>query len=407
MTDISSSSTPPSSFRWLLATRGAENLGDSLSRTLMPIMAVAVLGAGTAFVGVLNSLSLAMFLLLGTTIGHFVDRLHASTRIMTGSTLARALALGAITVLYLTESLNRPALLAFALVIGVADVCFTTAETTLVPQLVQEDRLKWAYSSLAVTGQATSTTAALLASVLLGWIGLNGLLISATTSYVASVLSQSQITIPLGASSARRSMKRPRGRSITLLFKNDALRALTLSAALTNAGVMLGNTVLPVFVLADLGIEPAFYAAMGIVSAIGAIAGSALSPTLTNRWGLRRLRVGTALVSAPAVLLTAFCTVLPGPEIIWLMLQSCLWNFLVSVSSVAGADVLPRSVPREQLASVSATQRTITLGIMPITALVGGIVATYTGTQVMILVWAALAILAALPMVRAISLDSF
>ena len=50
---------------------------------------------------------------------------------------------------------------------------------------------------------------------------------------------------------------------------------------------------------------------------------------------------------------------------------------------------------------------TIALGIMPITAIIGINIATHTGTQVMILVWAALALIAAIPVARASSLDRF
>lgn len=170
---------------------------------------------------------------------------------------------------------------------------------------------------------------------------------------------------------------------------------------------MLGNTILPVFVLADLAISPAIFAAMGVVSALAAITGSALSPVLTNRFGLRKLRVTTALLAGPAVLLTVFCRALPGDEIIWLMTQAGLWNLLVAISSVAGSDILPRTVPRERLASVGAAQCMITLGVMPIAALIGGIATSYTGTVAMLAVWAVLAASAALPIARARSLDLY
>jgi len=55
---------------------------------------------------------------------------------------------------------------------------------------------------------------------------------------------------------------------------------------------------------------------------------------------------------------------------------------------------------------VGVAVRTIALGIMPITAIIGINIATHTGTHVTILVWASLA-LGNIPVVRASSLDRF
>lgn len=394
-----------SSFPWLLATRGAEGFADSLSRALLPIVAVSVLGMGSAYVGVLNSLSLAGFLLLGIPVGTLIDRLVSKTAAMALSTLARVLALTTVAIFLVTGTLNGAVLLLAAMAIGVADVVFTTAETTVIPALVPQSRLKRAYSQLAVTSQSTSTIAALMGSIALGLAGAIGMLIGATSSYLLSLVVQRGVK-------TRREPARPVSRAayrlegFQILMASPALTALTVSAALTNAGVMLGNTMLPVFVLSDLGISPAVFAAMGILSAAGAIAGSAAAPALTRRFGLRRLRVAAALLAGPAVLLAVLCRELPGHDIVWLTAQACLWNLLVSLSSVAGADVLPRVAPRESLASVSAAQRMVTLGIMPISAILGGIIASYTGTSFMMVVWAVLASLAALPLLKARVLDN-
>ena len=394
------------SFRWLVATRAAEGFADALARTLLPIVAVTVLGLGTAYVGVLNSLSLASFLLLGVPIGIMIDRRSSRTRAMAFSSLARVFILILLAALYLTQALNGPVLLAAALILGIADVVFTTAESTVIPAIVPEGRLKEAYSRLAVTGQSTSTAASLIGSIALGLVGVIGMIGTAICSYTASLFCQLRVkTEPASPSPAVRGGATAEG--MRILFSSAPLRALTYSAALTNAGVMLGNTVLPVLVLSDLGISPAVFAAMGIVSVAGSILGSAAAPSLHRRFGLRRLRVTAALLAGPAVLLAVFCRDLPGHEIIWLMLQAILWNLLVSISSVAGSDVLPRIVPRERLATVGAAQRTITLGIMPISAIVGGAVGAHAGTAVMMWAWAGLALLSAIPLVKAIELDRF
>lgn len=78
------------SVRWFVITSTLEGLADSLSRTLLPIVAIITLGAGTGLVGVINSLGLIAFLLLGLPIGILADRADTPRRIMTASTLVRA-----------------------------------------------------------------------------------------------------------------------------------------------------------------------------------------------------------------------------------------------------------------------------------------------------------------------------
>lgn len=78
------------SVRWFTATAAAESVGDSLARSLLPIVAVAVLGAGTATVGLLNALGLLAFLVLALPVGVLADRWSAPTRMMTLSSLVRA-----------------------------------------------------------------------------------------------------------------------------------------------------------------------------------------------------------------------------------------------------------------------------------------------------------------------------
>ncbi|WP_182173456.1 MFS transporter [Flaviflexus equikiangi] len=272
--------------------------------------------------------------------------------------------------------------------------------------LVPETQLKTAYSRLAVTSQSATTAASLVGSLLLSIVGVLGMMMTAIVSYTASLVFQRKIVVD-SEPTRKTTQAIPAREGFQILFASRALRALTVSAALTNAGVMLGNTMLPVLVLRDLEIPPAVFAIMGVVASIGAVLGSAVAPLLSTRFGLRRLRICSALIAGPAVLFAVYCRQLPGHEVIWLMLQAFLWNLLVSISSVAGADVLPRVAPRHRLASVGAAQRTITLGIMPISALIGGAVGAYTGTTAMIWVWAGLAVAAALPLLRVSELDQF
>lgn len=397
------------SFRFLLRTGAAEGFGDALTRTVLPILAVATLGLGTEFVGILNAIGLAVFLLLGMPIGMAIDRSRNRRSAMGTAALLRCLVLAGLAAAYFAGWLSGPLLVGTAVLIGMADVVFTTAQSTIVPALVEPGGLKKAYSRLAVINQSTSTAAAAAGSAMLGLIGTPLVLIAAAAAYAGSCLLQ--LGIKLGPTApARPTTGMARGQfrnGFRTLRRTPQLWALTISGSLTNAGAMLGNTVLPVYIMRDLAIHPAAFATLGLLSSAGAITGAATAPGLTERFGLKTLRTSAALLSVPAVPMAIGCSWLPGPEFGWLALQSLAWSFLIAISAVAGAEVLPKSVQPGELATVGAAQRTIALGIMPIAALLGGLTGALTGPVPLLWAWAVLAGAAALPILRAESLAGF
>lgn len=397
----------PRAFRFVLATGAAEGFGDVLTRTLLPILAVSALGLGTGFVGVLNAIGLAAFLLLGMPLGTVIDRTRNRRRAMGSATLARCIVPALLAAGFCSGWLSGPVLLGAAVIVGVADVVFTTALGTVIPAVVPPQGLKTAFSRLAVVGQTASTAAAAAGSAALALTGLPGIMLAAAASYAGSLLCQRGIAVGAALPARRRGAAGQFRSGFRTLRRTPALWALTVSACLTNAGSMLGNTVLPVFILRDLALDPGVYAALGVLSAAGGVAGAAAAPRLTARVGLRGLRIGAALLSVPAVAAAAACQWLPGPDTVWLAAQALLWSSLVAVSAVAGAEVLPRTVAPEELATVGSAQRTLTLGVMPLAALLGGPAAAVAGPVPLLLVWAVLAGAAALPLLRTTSLSSF
>ncbi|WP_028279601.1 MFS transporter [Arthrobacter sp. H5] len=406
---ISESGRSKRSFRFLLGTGAAEGFGDSLTRTVLPILAVATLGLGTAYVGVLNAIGLSAFLLLGMPIGMAVDRLRNPVIAMGTATLLRFGALAGLCVAWFGGWLSGTLLGCIAVLIGLADVLFTTAERTVIPGIIQPHKLKKAYSRLAMVDQSTSTAAAGTGSVLIALLGVPAALMASAASYAASRAFQFGVKVPQihRTNAPRVSASNQFRNGFRTLRRNPAAWALTLSATLTNAGAMLGNTVLPVYSMRDLLIHPGAYAALGVLSAGGAILGAAAAPRMSEHLGLRTLRAGAALLPVPAVLLAVGCLWFPGPDLIWLSAQALTWSFLVSISAVAGAEVLPRSVDRSELATVGAAQRTISLGIMPVAAIVGGLAAGALGPLPLILVWGLLAGVAAIPVARCRDLANF
>ncbi|MDN5821032.1 MAG: MFS transporter [Brachybacterium sp.] len=407
---------PPSSspsVRWFTFTTFAEALGDQMARTLAPILAVSLLGAGTAAVGLLHSLGLGMFLLLSIPLGLLGDRLSLPTAMMATSTVLRMTVIACGVLIWALGGLEGTTgigiLLGIMLVIGIADVVYTTGRSILVPRLVPADQIRPTMGRVQTAAQIGTVLAPValtallaLAAPPLAWVG-------AALAYLASALTQGRLREhdrAAGPTSASRYARRPsRFRDgICHLLAEPTLRRVTASSALYNAAVMAANTLLPVIALTELHLSPAVFTGIGSLGAVAGIIGAAAASRITARYGLRAVRISAALTTGTGVLLILLMTTdsapLPGPVAIWIGIFYALSGLCTSVSAVAGADLIARLCPPEMLGAVAGAQRTATMGIMPVSALLIGLLGTLLGTTIATSVWLVLALAAAIPCFR-------
>ena len=393
--------------RCFALTTVAEAIGDQTARSLAPIIAVSVLGAGTVWVGLLHSSSLAMFLLLSLPLGHVGDRLSRPAWMMSLSTTVRmtvsAAGLGAWLLGLLEGTTGLALLVAMMLVIGIADVAYTTGRGILVPRLVQADEIRSLIGTVQAAAQiGTVLSPLLLAGLLtvaappLAWTGV-------LAAYLVSLLTQRVLRGQDAAPAGDR--RHPRLREgVAHLLRERTLRRITLSNALSNSAAMAANTLLPVVALTLLDVSPAVFAALGGLGALTGVAGTASASAITGRLGLRRVRIMAALVTGagvlPVLLLVADVSPLPGPPSAWIGLCFALSGVCTSLAAVAGADLVPRLTPRAMLGAVAGAQRTVTMGSMPLAALVVGALGAGAGPFEAGVVWLALTVAAAVPVLR-------
>lgn len=411
---------PPSrrataSVRWFTLTAVAESLGDSLSRTLLPIVAVSVLGAGTATVGVINSLGLLAFLFLGLPLGSLADRLSAPAAFMTSSTLLRAMAtlavVGTWIMGWLEGATGLTILVLMALVVGVADVGYTTGQGLLVPRLVETERIRAVFGRVQSASQIGGALGPMLLSATLAIVSAPLAWLSATAAYLVSALTQRGIRPKPSSAPAppRTSMWTQARGGIGHILAQPILRKVTIANTLNNAAVMTANTLLPVIALTTLEVSPAAYAAIGVVGALAGIAGAASASPITSTIGLRRTRVAASAGMSTGIVLVMLSgvvtSVLPGPPELWLGVQAGLAGLCASVVMVSGADLAPRLSPPEALGSILGAQRTLVLGVMPISALIAGILGATIGTAPTTYIWLALAIASAIPSLTLVDPD--
>lgn len=399
--------------RWFGLTTFAEAIGDQMARTLAPVIAVSLLGAGTATVGLLHSLGLAMFLLLSIPLGIAGDRLSRPAGMMTISTALRIafIACGVLAWTFgaLEGRTGITILLAIMLMVGIADVVYTTGRSILVPRMVPAEQIRPMMGTVQTAAQIGTALAPIALALLLAlaapplaWIG-------ALLAYLASLFFQAGLRgnsrpARAVAAPARPTSRPPLREGITHLLTQPTLRRITASSALYNAAVMAANTLLPVIVLTDLGMSPAVFAAVGGIGAVCGVLGAASASRITARFGLRVVRIMAALSTGAGVgvilVIVAAEQLVPGPPVTWIGIFYALSGFCTSVAAVTGADLVARLSPPEVIGAVAGAQRTMTMGVMPVSALLIGALGASLGSTVATAIWLLLALGAALPCFR-------
>ncbi|ATG51019.1 hypothetical protein CFK38_05355 [Brachybacterium vulturis] len=398
--------------RILLATLG-ESTGDDAVRTLLPLIAVASLGVGGSLLGVLNALPFLWYLCAHRQIGAAVDALGHRRAVLLGNGL-RVLTVTTLILLLVTGHLSVLALLVLAATIGLGDALFTTGHSSMVPAVVGRERTADCYqriegiSAVARVSSPAAVSALLrLASPALA-LGLGGAayLFSLITLATMPHRRSPDANSPESAEASRsRAGQRPSptsrpGWTVRRVLSTRGLSHLTLSTMLLNSAAMVSGTALVLFALTTLGLPTSTVALFTAAGALGALLGATFSTPLRTRLptGGAKLCATAGVALSSLVIPAAF--LLPAAQAVTIAVGELLVAACATASTIVGSDVPARLVPQQQLGRASAAIRLLTIGVMPVTSVLGGLLIAASSPVAALLGAAGLAATACLPLLR-------
>src|SRR5690348_13605421 len=127
-------------FRRLWIGETVSQFGTFISQLALPLIAILVVHATTFQVGLLATLEMLAFLVIGLPAGAWVDRMRFR-HVLIVNDLVRAAALGSIPLTYAFDALTIGQLYVVALVTGVSTVFFDVAYQSYLPALVDREAL--------------------------------------------------------------------------------------------------------------------------------------------------------------------------------------------------------------------------------------------------------------------------
>jgi MFS family permease len=367
-------------FRLLWCGETTGKFGAAVTSVAMPLVALSTVDASTFEVGLLSAAAWLPWLLIGLPVGAWVDRMRRRP-VMIASAVASAVLFTAVPVAAAAGWLTIGLLVAIAVLAGVATVFFQTAYTAFLPTILGpadqaegNAKLHGSASAAQIAGLGAAGLIAQAAGAV------NAMFVNAGTFLLSfACLVRIRSREPRPAAPARRSLRGEVGDGLRLVARDPWLRTLTLFGAASNLALMGYQSIQVVFLIADLGLTPGAVGVAVAVASGGGVAGALVARRVADRVGTARAMLLFELGLGSFALLIPLSFAGPG------LVLYAAGGFCVSAGVVAGnvlkASFQQRYCPPELLGRVTASAAFLNFGVIPVGALLGGVLGTVLGLR--------------------------
>jgi MFS family permease len=384
-------------FRQLFVGDTISQLGTQLSGLALPVLAVRVLHADELQMGLLGFCEFLAFLVIGLPSGAWIDRWRKQ-RVLVLNDLVRAVALGSLPLAWALDALSFTQMLVVALVVGSCTVFFDVAYQSYLPDLVEPEDISEGNAKLQATQSVAMIGGPAIAGVAIRVIGAPLTIALDALSFLWSayfVRRIDHVDTP-----APREDRRPLHveirEGLSFVLRHPLLWRITASTSLSNLFSSMTGALLVLYALRTLDLDEGHLGlALGIGSAGGLL--GALWAARLGRWiGEGRVIAWSVVVAGPAGVVMALAG-LAIPPMLAVTTYMFLSAFSAVVYNVTQVSFRQRLCPRPLLGRMNASIRFLVWGVMPIGALVGGVLGQSLGVREVWWIGAAGSALAALP----------
>jgi len=255
---------------------------------------------------------------------------------------------------------------------------------------VGKERLLGANSQLAASSSAMTAVGPGLAGVLVQLLTapLAILLDAGTLVLSATLLMTVRMQEPQPDQSRRRGLWQGIAEGLKPLYRDPILRSVAGSSMIY---LFFSSVMLAVYVLyatRNLGLSPA---ALGIVfgaGGVGAVLGAGIATRVTDRLGIGSTMILANLVGGLFTLLVPLAGTVPAATVYLLGIAQGVSQLMGAVFYVNQTSLLQRAAPDHLLGRMIASHRFLTMGIIPLGSLLGGVLGEIVGLRATLVVGA-------------------
>jgi MFS family permease len=399
-------SIPPNSlwrdqqFRTFWSAQGVSEVGDRITELALPLIAVTLLNATPAQVGLLTA---AVWVpnIASLFIGTWVDQRRRKRSLMIAADLSRLVVLLTLPLAYWLDLLTLGQLYAIAILAGTAHVVFNTAYASFFVRLVARDQFLDANSKLSATRSISFMAGPAAGGVLIQWLSAPVAVLVDAASFAFSALQLSRLKTPIiEPEPATESLLHRAWAGMGYLLRHPYLRASLGSATTVNFFNFIGSALLILFASRELELSAGIIGLAFGIGASGGLLGALAAAPLTRLIGAGRLIAIGAVVFPGAIAIAALAG---GPT--WVRAAALIGAEFVGAFAVMCFDVplnaLQAAVTDEQVRSrVSGAFSSINYGVRPLGAVVGGLLGTWLGVRETLLISSAGGLIAVIFLIR-------
>jgi len=361
----------------LLVASAVSNLGDGIVRTAVPLLAIT-LTRDPLLIGAITSLSFLPWLLFAIPSGAVVDRMDRR-RAMSVANFVRAAAVGGLVVAIAIDQVSLILLYVLTFVLGVAETVYDSAARAMLPQVVRRDQLDRGNGPLASAEVLTQAfLAAPIGSFLFAWLVIAPFVGSAAVYLLAALLILSitgnlRPTRDTQAPSGPTTLRAEIGEGLRWLRGHALLRGLAVIVGLIAAAETMASGLLVLYVVDTLGVPESAFGLFLVSAGVGGLLGGLGAPRIAAKLGrIATIVLSSAITSAATLGMGLTRNVWVGPVLFGLA------AFAVSVFNVLVISLRQALIPERLFGRVQGAYRTLVWGLIPVGALIGGLLAGLT-----------------------------
>lgn len=381
-------------FARLWAAYAISTAGSTVGAGALGLVAVLVLDAPAWQVSLITAISAAASAVLAFPLGPRVEFARKRPAMITGD-LVRCAALASVPLAAALHVLTMPQLYAVDIVVATAAVIFSAASGAHLKALVAPDERAVALSRFESTDWVCWSAGPPLGGVLISGLGATATMLIDAFSFLLSALGIRRLRTPepppaVASGPARRGFTD----GWRFLLRSPELRPLFFNSVLFSGAVLWVTPLQTVLMLRDLGFAPWEYGLVLGVPCLGGLLGARLAPTLSSRYGARKVLLWTSFARTPWLLAAPFA--FPGPAGVVLLIAADFGLLLVAgifnpTYSAYRLSLIDDTVLTRTLTAWSTGTRTA----KPIFITLGGIAAGVVGVRFSLGIGAVLCLLSA------------
>jgi MFS family permease len=367
-------------FRNVFVAASFSTVGTQVSFLAVPLLAVIVLNATPAQVGLLGVLKTSAFLLIGLPAGAWLDRVRRRG-VMVAADLARAVLFGSIVVAWWLDALTIGQLYVVVLLTGIATLFFDIAAQSYLPTVVGRDRLTDANAKLQSWDAAATVAGPSFAGFLVQLVSAPiAVLVDAVTFlWSALFLAGIRHREPEPVRQVRRQLLSDIREGIGFVFGDPLLRPIAVVGALTNLFVQIAITTMPLMFKRVLHLSDGELGLFFTFGGIGIFLGSFTAKRAADRLGYGPVLWLVGLVGLPFGFLVPL---IDRGAMQWVAM--CSWlvlTYRIGMNNVILVSFRQRITPDSLLSRMNATMRFLMTGVLAVGAAVAGAIGQYASIR--------------------------